>query len=103
MHTAVPESSPSVGETNVRSFGILSTFPPTSCGIATFSAALAGIAQTLGIVAAFAGAGIAAAALYPGPMTERMAEQVLNDVRDPDLEMNEETWNRLLSEAIQFL
>ena len=25
----------------VRSFGILSTFPPTSCGIATFSAALA--------------------------------------------------------------
>lgn len=41
MHTAVPESSPSVGETNVRSFGILSTFPPTSCGIATFSAALA--------------------------------------------------------------
>ena len=27
--------------TRVRSFGILSTFPPTSCGIATFSAALA--------------------------------------------------------------
>ena len=26
---------------SVRSFGILSTFPPTSCGIATFSAALA--------------------------------------------------------------
>ena len=26
---------------HVRSFGILSTFPPTSCGIATFSAALA--------------------------------------------------------------
>ena len=25
----------------VRSFGILSTFPPTACGIATFSAALA--------------------------------------------------------------
>lgn len=28
-------------EGTVRSFGILSTFPPTSCGIATFSAALA--------------------------------------------------------------
>ena len=26
---------------NVRSFGMLSTFPPTACGIATFSAALA--------------------------------------------------------------
>ena len=26
---------------DVRSFGILSTFPPTACGIATFSAALA--------------------------------------------------------------
>lgn len=25
----------------VRSFGILSTFPPTACGLATFSAALA--------------------------------------------------------------
>ncbi len=29
------------GGDDVRSFGILSTFPPTSCGIATFSAALA--------------------------------------------------------------
>jgi len=29
------------GQDTVRSFGILSTFPPTSCGIATFSAALA--------------------------------------------------------------
>lgn len=41
MHTAVPVSSDSAGETRVQSFGILSTFPPTSCGIATFSAALA--------------------------------------------------------------
>jgi len=32
--TGVPERAP-------RSFGILSTFPPTECGIATFSAALA--------------------------------------------------------------
>ena len=41
MHTAVsvPPTSSDEGET--RSFGILSTFPPTSCGIATFSAALA--------------------------------------------------------------
>jgi len=30
-----------VGVDHHRSFGILSTFPPTSCGIATFSAALA--------------------------------------------------------------
>ena len=41
MHTAisVPPTSSDKGE--ARSFGILSTFPPTSCGIATFSAALA--------------------------------------------------------------
>lgn len=41
MHTVVsiPPTSSDEGET--RSFGILSTFPPTSCGIATFSAALA--------------------------------------------------------------
>ena len=40
MHTAfsVP---PTLGDDHIRSFGILSTFPPTSCGIATFSAALA--------------------------------------------------------------
>jgi glycosyltransferase involved in cell wall biosynthesis len=37
----VPVSSDSADGTRVRSFGILSTFPPTSCGIATFSAALA--------------------------------------------------------------
>ena len=41
MHTAVPVPSSPIGDTRVRSFGILSTFPPTSCGIATFSAALA--------------------------------------------------------------
>src|SRR5688572_33385137 len=28
------------GESSVRSFGMLSTFPPTACGIATFAAAL---------------------------------------------------------------
>jgi glycosyltransferase involved in cell wall biosynthesis len=35
----VPVARPGVGPT--RSFGILSSFPPTACGIATFSAALA--------------------------------------------------------------
>ena len=41
MHTAVSVPPATTGEGHVRSFGILSTFPPTSCGIATFSAALA--------------------------------------------------------------
>ncbi len=49
MHTTVPvppttlaATRPSEpGDARVRSVGILSTFPPTSCGIATFSAALA--------------------------------------------------------------
>ena len=41
MHTAASVSSDEIGATRVRSFGILSTFPPTSCGIATFTAALA--------------------------------------------------------------
>ena len=41
MHTAVSVPPTTTGEGHVRSFGILSTFPPTSCGIATFSAALA--------------------------------------------------------------
>ena len=41
MHTAVSVPPTNLGDNHVRSFGILSTFPPTSCGIATFSAALA--------------------------------------------------------------
>ena len=41
MHTAVSVPPTMLGDDHVRSFGILSTFPPTSCGIATFSAALA--------------------------------------------------------------
>ena len=41
MHTAVSVPPTTLGGDHVRSFGILSTFPPTSCGIATFSAALA--------------------------------------------------------------
>ncbi len=41
MHTAVSIPPAAPGEGHVRSIGILSTFPPTSCGIATFSAALA--------------------------------------------------------------
>ncbi len=41
MHTPVPVSSGPADRAHAPSFGILSTFPPTSCGIATFSAALA--------------------------------------------------------------
>ena len=41
MHPAASVTPDPSGEGAVRSFGILSTFPPTSCGIATFSAALA--------------------------------------------------------------
>ena len=41
MHAAVSVPPTMPGDDHVRSFGILSTFPPTSCGIATFSAALA--------------------------------------------------------------
>lgn len=41
MHTAVSVPPTLLGDDYVRSFAILSTFPPTLCGIATFSAALA--------------------------------------------------------------
>ncbi len=41
MHTAVSAPPAPARKRTTRSFGILSTFPPTSCGIATFSAALA--------------------------------------------------------------
>ncbi len=41
MHTVVSVPFISEGAGPARSFGILSTFPPTSCGVATFSAALA--------------------------------------------------------------
>ena len=41
MHTPARVSSGPAGRADAPSFGILSTFPPTSCGIATFSAALA--------------------------------------------------------------
>jgi glycosyltransferase involved in cell wall biosynthesis len=41
VHPTVSIPPAITGEGRVRSFGILSTFPPTSCGIATFSAALA--------------------------------------------------------------
>ena len=47
MHTAVPAPFPTPLADRSLSFGILSTFPPTSCGIATFSAALAaGLIET---------------------------------------------------------
>jgi len=41
VHTAIPVPAPLAARKHNRSFGILSSFPPTSCGIATFSAALA--------------------------------------------------------------
>jgi polysaccharide biosynthesis protein PslF len=41
VHTAVSVPPVISGGSHPRSFAILSTFPPTSCGIATFSAALA--------------------------------------------------------------
>jgi polysaccharide biosynthesis protein PslF len=41
VHTPVRFSSGPGGRADAPSIGILSTFPPTSCGIATFSAALA--------------------------------------------------------------
>lgn len=42
MRSPTPMVPPALAGGNAaRSFGILSTFPPTSCGIATFSAALA--------------------------------------------------------------
>ena len=40
MHRRTPGSVPASMDVPTRSFGILSTFPPTACGIATFSAAL---------------------------------------------------------------
>lgn len=41
MHSTATDLSVVPGNSRARSFGIVSTFPPTSCGIATFSAALA--------------------------------------------------------------
>lgn len=41
MRTAIPTPSTIPVDHVVRNYGIISTFPPTSCGIATFSAALA--------------------------------------------------------------
>lgn len=41
MYTSINATSPSgEDDSTVRTFGMLSTFPPTACGIATFAAAL---------------------------------------------------------------
>ena len=57
---SVPTSPDAPGN---RSFGILSTFPPTSCGIATFSAAL-----SAGLIAA--GASVDVVRCGPSPLVE---------------------------------
>lgn len=63
MHTAVSAPPAWSGEDHARSFGIVSTFPPTSCGIATFSAALA-----TGLIAD--GASVAVVRCGPSPEIE---------------------------------
>src|SRR5258705_11902581 len=41
VYFPIPSTSPTgEGDSTVRTFGMLSTFPPTACGIATFAAAL---------------------------------------------------------------
>jgi glycosyltransferase involved in cell wall biosynthesis len=63
VHTAVSAPPTAPRERATRSFGILSTFPPTSCGIATFSAALAA-----GLIAT--GASVDVVRVGPSPQLE---------------------------------
>ncbi len=73
MHTAV-SLPPTLDGNHARSFGILSTFPPTSCGIATFSAALAA-----GLVAD--GASVNVVRCNPSPAVEDVL--VVASLADP--------------------
>ena len=63
MHTVLTVPSAITRGGPSRSFGILSTFPPTSCGIATFSAALAA-----GLIAD--GASVDVVRCGPSPLVE---------------------------------
>ena len=74
MHTAVPAPPATMGVDHVRSFGILSTFPPTSCGIATFSAALAA-----GLIADGASVGV----VRPDPSPDIEDVLVVASLDDP--------------------
>ncbi len=74
MHTPVPASYASAGASHARSFGILSTFPPTSCGIATFSAALA---------AGLIGEGASVDVVRCGPLSDVEDVLVVGSLSDP--------------------
>ncbi len=76
MHTAVSVPPTPPRERATRSFGILSTFPPTSCGIATFSAALAA-----GLIAT--GASVDVVRVGPSPDLEDVLVVAALDGRRP--------------------
>ncbi|HUG00212.1 MAG TPA: glycosyltransferase [Ilumatobacter sp.] len=63
MHTALPPTTGLPVNGTERTFGIVSTFPPTTCGVATFSAALAA-----GLIAD--GASVDVVRCGPTPRTE---------------------------------
>ena len=87
MHTVAAIQPAEQGEEAVRSVGILSTFPPTSCGIATFSAALAAglIADGASVDVVRCGASpqvedaLVLAALDDDPASRSAVVDVLND------------------------
>jgi len=76
VHTAVSAPPVPPQERASRSFGILSTFPPTSCGIATFSAALAA-----GLIAT--GASVDVVRVGPSPDLEDVLVVASLDGRHP--------------------
>jgi len=77
VHTAVSIPSATPQERETRSFGILSTFPPTSCGIATFSAALAA-----GLIAT--GASVDVVRVGPSPELEDVLVLASLEGRSPE-------------------
>jgi len=75
VHTPSRVSSGPADRAAAPSFGILSTFPPTSCGIATFSAALA---------AGLIGAGASVDVVRCGSTPEVEDVLVVGSLTDPD-------------------